>query len=465
MSERLNPGLRTGSFERLGEHVKDALGMGPDEQRMLAQRARLVEVMTQGGAASGSRARLPRSIRSFFSVRGVGLVATLACVVVVSWSVFGPRTQSSNGLAVQLDGEPLVGDSWVTAKASPRELRFSDDSRISLQSNARARIASVDERGLRMMLESGRVEASITEGGPYTWSIAAGPYQVVVLGTVFRVDWSPERHELSVEVARGKVRVTDAENEEVERVLVAGDSLRMTRTEAGLPSPIDSSTEVPTLSPEPRAPVVPIESDSKEEPPSPTLRAPRPVAPIVGTATGKGEKSSLSSPREPVAPAGSLPVQSGGEDWRELAKAGRYDEALTSARQGDVDALIQTASPSDLLLLADSARLSGATKLASRCLLAIRERFPSHANASMAAFSLGRLAAEGQGNPRAAIKWFKTYLRNAPSGSLAEAARGRVLLSYMKLGEVAQAEQAARIYLRLHPSGRHASVARSLLDD
>jgi hypothetical protein len=163
-----------------------------------------------------------------------------------------------------------------------------------------------------------------------------------------------------------------------------------------------------------------------------------------------------------------LPPDPGSGDWRELAKAGRYAEALISARQGDVDVLIRTATPSDLLLLADSARLSGASNLASRCLLAIRERFPSHANATMAAFSLGRLAAEGQSNPRAAIKWFKTYLQNAPSGSLAEAARERVLLTYVKLGKAAQsaqAEQAAKVYLRHHPSGRYANVARSLLDD
>ncbi len=460
MSTKLGPGSesakRTESFERFGAHVQAALGAGPDEQRLLTQRARLVEATTRRSARSSSWLSLLWE-RPAWAVSGLAVVA--ACVVFVALGVLGPGGSSGVGLTAELDGQHIDADSWVTANGSVRELRFSDASRIALSPKARARVVALDDQGLRMTLESGRVDAAITPGGPYRWVVVAGPYQVAVLGTVFSVDWSPEKHELSVDVTRGKVRVTDAEHEEAERVLVAGDSLRMTRPDAEDPAEPLASGDLDVLLPESSA--IEPSFPARVQPPAKKRLAPR----LEGAVLPEGDSvAEVTEEDAPVVPA-PTPVEPSVPDWRQLAKAGRYPEALAAAKAGDLDGLIQSATPSDLLLLADTARLSGANALARRCLLTIRRRFPSHANATMAAYSLGRLEVDGGGTDRAAIKWFKTYLQNAPSGALAEAARGRILLSYRKLGDRSSMRQAAKDYLRHHPSGGHASLAKSLLDD
>jgi hypothetical protein len=151
--------------------------------------------------------------------------------------------------------------------------------------------------------------------------------------------------------------------------------------------------------------------------------------------------------------------------WKQLADAGRYGEAVSAARDLGISPLLGSTGATDLMLLADAARLGKAPELAQQVLLTIRERFPSHPNANVAAFQLGRLAFEVRHDDRAAVRWFQAYLDASPGGSMAEGARGRLLRAWLRLGDKAKARAAALEYVKHHPHGHHASVAQSLLGD
>src|SRR5690606_35775184 len=97
--------------------------------------------------------------------------------------------------------------------------------------------------------------------------------------------------------------------------------------------------------------------------------------------------------------------------------------------------------------------------------LATRRRFPASAAAKLAAFSLGRLAADVEKRNHEAQKWFLVYLSEAPDGGLAEGARARLLKLRLAAGDRQGAAQAAEQYLRHHPAGPQAAAARKLASE
>jgi hypothetical protein len=109
----------------------------------------------------------------------------------------------------------------------------------------------------------------------------------------------------------------------------------------------------------------------------------------------------------------------------------------------------------ELLLLGDTARLTGHTDHAQHAYLALRRRFAGSTAATQAAFHLGRLSS--------ADRWFETYLVEQPNGPLAEAALGRLLESGVQRGGVAGARARAKTYLERYPAGAHAQKARDIL--
>lgn len=455
-------------FSRLGRKVADAMGDGPSAERQLEQRARLVE-LASGEARRAGWTQRPAGGR--YAWYGALAVLTCSVALVLLWTrpeateqaaPIALQEQSTGAeLSGRLRGQPLSSESWVTASGAPAELVFSDDSRLRLSEGARARVAELGREGLRLSLESGHLDADITPHQGYRWVIAAGPHRVTVLGTAFSVDWSPEAHRLEVRVSRGKVQVTDADHPEGDgatRVLVAGDQL-IIEPPAGATAGSAASSDAPS-------PVVSVDDDlAREEPRRATQAERAPVRAGEPALRGRTEAAPVPGPVATQPPASADTRAPADSRWRDLAKAGRYREALTAARDVGIDGLVRGAAVSDLLLLADSARLGGDPGIAERALLSIRQRFPEHPNANVAAFSLGRLASEARGDQRAAIKWFQTYLRANPSGGLAEGARGRLLTAHLQAGDRVAARAAAKDYLKHHPSGRHASVARSLLDD
>ena len=94
--------------------------------------------------------------------------------------------------------------------------------------------------------------------------------------------------------------------------------------------------------------------------------------------------------------------------------------------------------------------------------MAIRERFAGKPEASVATFSLGRMAFDVAHDYLGAAYWFRAYLRERPGGSLARDAEGRLIEALRRGGDNNAAKEAARRYLVDYPNGPHAALARNV---
>jgi TolA-binding protein len=148
--------------------------------------------------------------------------------------------------------------------------------------------------------------------------------------------------------------------------------------------------------------------------------------------------------------------------WKQLALDERYVRALSAAEAEHFDVICRQAPAVDLLLLANAARFAGSTRRAVQAFQSIRERFPRTTQATLAAFSLGRLAYDRQRRFAEAATWFTIYLTEEPEGVLAREAAGRLIEAQRDAGNTAAAREAATTYLTRYPHGPHATVARSL---
>jgi hypothetical protein len=84
--------------------------------------------------------------------------------------------------------------------------------------------------------------------------------------------------------------------------------------------------------------------------------------------------------------------------WRRFARGGQYAKALVAARRAGLSRLLRRSSSSDLLLLADAARLGGNVDMAEKVLKTVRRRFGKKKAARQAAYRLGRLMMEKRRN-------------------------------------------------------------------
>jgi outer membrane protein assembly factor BamD (BamD/ComL family) len=73
------------------------------------------------------------------------------------------------------------------------------------------------------------------------------------------------------------------------------------------------------------------------------------------------------------------------------------------------------------------------------------------------------MAFDQQGAFSDAARWFAAYLAEAPAGSYARDAAGRLIEAHQRAGDAAAAAQAAERYLATYPKGPHADLARSIL--
>jgi TolA-binding protein len=341
----------------------------------------------------------------------------------------------------------LSEQQWLDASQSSATLSFSEGSRISLERGSRARVNALDDAGLNLALEAGHLDASITPGQGYRWTVHAGPYRVSVLGTVFSVDWRPESELLTVGVTRGKVAVAGGNSDAVKQ-LVAGETLQVSARSA-------------TVAP-PRAPSVAVNSRTRAGiqrlGTSPLASA----SPLLSGVNARASSSGVPAPSADL--SGERISGAANGEWKILAESGEYAAAYAAAREQGYDRITRGASASELLLLADSARLAGAVEPARSALMALRERFPAHANAAVAGFVLGRLAYE-RGDDKEAVRWLRGYLDQGAAGPLAEGARWRLLTALQRSGDLESAKRVARDYLRHDPQGRHADRARALLSE
>jgi transmembrane sensor len=411
-------------LKNLGEAIRDALdaGANPAEQIRTARSA-LLERVAARNAASVRPGWLRRPGRPAVRVWGaLGVVGAIGLVGAAAAFAIWIRLPISFQVGAAGTAGRL-GDVVEAAEGLPVALRFSEGSAVVLGAGGRARVLSAESAGARVLVESGAVDVAIVHRRPRgtRWSFEAGPFHVLVTGTKFRLDWNPKDQSLGLSTREGSVLVSGGCLAEAHAVR-AGETVRWSCQSLPAPPAPMSAASAPSAAPTPAA--------------------------------APGTRFALLS--EPAARS---------DAWRELLANGHLAEGLRAAERADFGRVCRTAGESDLLALADAARLSGHTARAVQALAALRQRFPRSPDAATAAFSLGRIAFERRGAYPEAVRWFSAYLAELPQGPLMGDAVGRLMEARQRAGDRTGARADAARYLQRFPEGPYAPEARVMLSE
>lgn len=330
------------------------------------------------------------------------------------------------------DGRAFVG---VDSGDWAQEVALSDGSQIRLGTHARIETLNSSGSAFGAALTRGRAEFAVRPGGPRRWTIECGLATVEVMGTEFACEREPGH--LRVSVRRGIVLVRSERIPSRARRLTAGESLELSEPLS------ERSSDEPPRSPSPSPPPQPSEAPTTGPTTLPTP-VPTPPPKTVVTAAGRNGAAGHSAVRPAIPPS-----------WLELARLGRNQEAFASLGPSGFEQESKGLGVDDLLALADVARLSGHPTEAVTLLNRLLAEFPNHAQASLAAFALGRLELDALAHPRAAATAFNKALALGIPVSLREDVSARLVEAYYQSGDLGAARRSATDYLATYPHGRH----------
>ncbi|MEY4543938.1 MAG: hypothetical protein RL685_133 [Pseudomonadota bacterium] len=375
-----------------------------------------------------ARARLLEGNRSRRWSRVSQLALAAAVLLLVGFGLVLRSRSQPLGFQVRAAAQATqVGDWIAAAEGQSIPITFSDGTELTLLNRGRARIVDVDASGASVFVERGKLRAAVVPRADGHWRLFLGPYQVHVTGTKFDVAWEPETEHFALTLREGSV-VVSGPAIDGERVVQAGEVLELARpVRASAPPASEVARSGSAQEPSQDEPVIAAEPIAAERP--------RPAA-------------------RPSAPRAL--------DFRELAQAGRYREALAASEQLGFERLCRSSSAKDLMLLGDIARLAGNARRARWAYEQLRERFPGRDD-GQAAFFLGRLAFDERADYAEAARYFELSLAEQPAGPLAREAAGRLMEAKLLSGDGEGARAAAREYLKRYPDGPHARTARRSL--
>lgn len=359
------------------------------------------------------------------------VAAAVAMGAFLSAGVFVvPRLLSPRPVVATVKDQHVPQDSFLHSNPAERlPIDFSDGSRITLEPGSRVRIAELRATGATLAVESGAVDVSVKHHQTTDYRLSLGPYLVRVTGTRFNVSFSPEQELLRVTMSEGTVVVSGCALGDP-RPLRAGESLLASCREGKFSISRGQAANEAVGAPPRVAAAEPV------APPEPVRDATQPVAPR----RAEGETS-----------------------WQGLARAGKFDKALSAVEASGFASECEHASGDELSLLADMARLKNRPQQAIQALTVLRRRFPGSQRAGVAAFNIARVHFDQRGAYDEAARWFRTYLREQPSGPLVREAQGRLMEALYRSGDREGAVRLAEQYLAANPNGPHARVARNLL--
>ncbi|WP_437306098.1 FecR domain-containing protein [Sorangium sp. So ce388] len=372
-----------------------------------------------------------RARKKRVAVRWAAPLAFAAVVLLLALFFWRPE----RGLEYAVEGAADESGYVRVPLDHPAAITFSDRTQIRAAAGTRLRIDEAkDERGARISVERGRVEAEVTHTGHSDWRFAAGPFVVRVVGTRFELLWDADRERIEVILHEGSVEVEGYAGSGAVSVRAGqrfvGDALARTL----------HVSDTAARGPEPA-------------PPAAQGQGPE-VAPAPPEAAAPPEPSSSEAPTPLAAPP------SGKPSWTKLVSQGEFRRVVQEAAARGTQSCLASCDAADLNALADAARYVGQNELAEQALLALRARYAPTAG-SRAAFLLGRLH-ESRGGAARARAWYETALREAPSGAFAAEALAGKMRTVQSLEGPAAARAVAQEYLRLYPGGVHAKAARQL---
>jgi|GEM_PF-484238 len=414
------------------------------------------------------------------ATRRAGLVWAMGGAVLAAAAVALVALRGLPGLSLDGQGRTLsvqlsetgsnveVGQYVHVPPAKEVGLDFSDGSHIAVSEHSRVRLTGLRTNGADVSLESGLMRVQVKHRDNTSWHISAGPFGVHVIGTRFDVRWKPEDDNFEVTLHEGKVELSGCAFSAGYR-MVAGQTVRTACKNGRFAmESIDGSTAAAAGSGSVESFAVAEQAAAAEAQPEPQVQPASQVqAPPPPPSEANQANQANPAPREK--PAADKPASSESKstkdprsDFRALARAGQYVEALRAAKAAGFEQECARATARDLSLLATAARYAQDTVSEAYALRLLRDKFRGTKDASTAAFALGRIEFDNHGAYAKAAEWFRTYLREQPRGDLTREALGRLLEATQHLGDRAQVRELAGRYLSDYPDGPHASLAQRL---
>jgi hypothetical protein len=445
---------------------------GDADRNMEQEFDRLARVTRAWFGAQGRRAQAPawlvleramrgrqRRIQRAKVSGGLALGAVAVALVMAVSGVLQPEAALTYRLSSGAAAGSGAGAGVGIIQASDGQtasLSFSDGSDVLLQPGARARVLATTARGANVQLDAGRARFSIRHLPRAEWAVSAGPFTVVVHGTVFDVGWSAAGQELQVGLVTGAVTVHGP---------VAGGAVAVRPGQRLTARASTGQTRIDRLADLGVAPAAPSPAAVSPMPPPVEPRVDDRAAPAPSLPTP-------SLPMDPAAPAQTAPTKSPAlavravsASWAARVASGAFLGVVADAQMLGLSRCLSLAPAASLAALADAARYARRPELARRALLAERRRFAGSTGAHDAAFLLGRLAEDATGDHREALRWYDLYLDEGGAGQTATygaEALGRRMLALERLGRGAEARAAAARYLQSFPDGPHAHRAERL---
>ncbi|HEX2677962.1 MAG TPA: FecR family protein [Polyangiales bacterium] len=293
-------------------------------------------------------------------------------------------------------GEPL-GAYHVAETADARKLALSDGTEIELEPGADLLTLGSSPERLLLRLSAGRASFHVSPQGARHFDVVSDGLAVSVVGTRFSVAVTPEL--VRVEVQEGTVRARDVSGHgdpAKEQALTAGQHFEVRRGE----------------------PVQPA----------------RPSA-----ADGGGQRAAA----------------------HDAAAKGDFTRAYALLGENGFDGAVRDAkSTEQLLLLADTARLTGHPQKAQLALTDLVRRFPKDPRASIAELTLARMQLDQLRDAAAAASAFEKAIAMGLPAGLAEDAYARRVEALAKAGRKPAARSAADDYEKHFPAGRRLQSVR-----
>ncbi|HTQ42050.1 MAG TPA: FecR domain-containing protein [Polyangiaceae bacterium] len=405
---------RESTARNLGELMREATPEA-SRQHHLEGRARLI--------ASVERMREPSRAKPVLVA--FAFAAALAAVVLVVM-----LRQPQRAIAWHVEGADVGAQGYVsiTPAGPPAHLVFDDGSDVALVPGSRGRVAATTATGAEVVLEQGRARVRVKHREKTSWTIDAGPYAVRVTGTELLVAWAAGAETLDVWMQSGTASVAGP---------VVGEGLALAAGQHVTARVRESSVQID-------AAAAPADSA-----PAPSTTAS--AADVEPTPSG-----ALVEP--PAAPSAAVAAPS----WPKLVAVGDYARVLHDADAEGIAHATGARPLPDLRALGDAARYAGRPDVSKRAYAAIRARFPASGEARTAAFLIGRIEEEQDHATAGALRWYDTYLAEAPAGPFAGDALGRKMVIVSRTQGRDAARPLADRYLQRFPAGSYAAAARDL---
>jgi len=161
-------------------------------------RRRLRAHLASAQTAEGARRKAKRWAGA------LGAVAAIVAVIVLGRPFLTrPALTFDVDLAVVSQRDYLL----VPSTAPSGHIAFSDGSKLTLSPGGRGRIVALHAEGAEIGLEDGRASLEVVHRPGARWSVAAGPFGILVTGTAFDVRWSGAEELFEVDLRSGSVTI------------------------------------------------------------------------------------------------------------------------------------------------------------------------------------------------------------------------------------------------------------------